>query len=589
MTIKKYYIKKGAIEYELHGFEHKKENNTTIDTTELSLARDHNSIFDIGDNVSIGYHDSGDSFVAEFNGDVTSKQVNEELVMTVESYDGRIYRTEYITEVHENKTIEYIIEHLITTYTDLTYASSNTTGVTLERFVINTETVGDVITRILKSIDWQTRTDNSENFYFEPRGDIASSVVLQNGVNAFLQGEWKKNPNRLVNSCTVIGDKAKFQTNQTFTATDSQISFIVTYKIIGNVRVTVDGTEIVGGQPGGTTTYDYSVDNEQKTIIFEVGATTGETVIVYYEYELPIKITATNDNSISSYGTFPKKVTDNTLKTTSDARKLAKIIVSVYGSPVTSAELRVNWEEDIDVGQTVQVIDSFNSIDQSFVVISMTKNYPSGDRIISVGVEEFMSLDMSKDINDRIKRLESEQDNTDIVQSYKSIKENVSAVVKQGRVRTRTRDTSTDSIWGVAVWGTDEWDATYDNNYVVTSVKNKNKIMNERFNFDTYNDTGSTTATWNTSGEKVTFTSGQLAQSLSVALNDGTITKATLTSTEVSGSFTYALTADGGSNWETVVSGVAFTFVNSGVDLRFKITENAASTGEINNIKIVYS
>lgn len=521
MTIKKYFIKFDSVEYELHGFEHKKENTTTIDTTELSLARDHDSIFDIGDDVSIGYHNESDVFVAEFNGDITGKQVNEELVMTVESYDGRVYRTEYITSIYEDKTIEFIVEDLITTYTDLTYASSNVTGVTLERFVINTETVGDVLTRILKDLNWQTRTDNDENFYFEPSGDIASSVVLQNGLNAFLQGEWKKSPNRLTNSCTVIGDKATFNSNESFTASASQTDFIVVYKIIGNVRVTVDGTEQLGGQPGGTGTFDYSVDKEQKTIIFESGLTGGEAVVIAYEYELPIKIRATNDESIALYGTFPRKITDNTLKTTSDARKLAKTIVSLYGSPVTSGSLTVSWDENIDVGQTVQIIDSFNNIDQSFVVVDMVKNYPSGDRVISVGIEEFMSLDMNKDVNDRIKRLETKQDNTDIVQGYKAIKENINAVVKQGRIRVRKRSIAGDTmIWGnelTGIWGTYEWGDIGNQSFilghasagilgisslgsqasvwVVSSVVNYNDIMIERFDFDTYKD-DSTTGTW---------------------------------------------------------------------------------------------
>ena len=635
MAIKEYFIKFDGIEYALHSFKHTKQNTTTIDSTELRLSRAYDSIFEIGDDVSIGYHNEDDVFVTEFNGDVTSKQVNEELVMTVESYDGRIYRTEYITEVHENRTIEFIVEFLITNYTNLTYASSEATGITLTRFVINDETVGDVITRILKDLDWQTRVDSSKNFYFEPKGAVTSSVILQNNVNAFLRGEWKKNPNRLTNSCTVIGDKSKFNTNETTaSASAAQTVFTMTYKITGNVRVTVDGVEKVGGESGSLGTFDYSLDNEQKKVIFESGMSGGEEVIVYYEYEVPIKITATNGPSIALYGRFPKKVTDNTLKTTSDARKLAKKIVNTYGNPTTSGELLVNWDEPVDVGETLQIVDTFNSIDQDFVIISMTKNYPSGERVISVGVEEFMSIDLNKDINDRIKRLETQQDNTDIVQKYLSFNENINVTVKPGRIRTRTKEITGNTlvynhpqsglysfgqyagigmIWGsetLGIWGTNKWGDPFRSfilghpgsailgtselgehaiNFVVTSVTNYNKIMNERFNFITYKNASATTATWDTSGETTTYTSGQLAQSLAVALNDGTITTATLTATEVSGSFDYHMSADGGSNWESVSSGVAHTFTNTGTDLRWRATENAASTGEINNIRIDYS
>ena len=84
----------------------------------------------------------------------------------------------------------------------------------------------------------------------------------------------------------------------------------------------------------------------------------------------------------------------------------------------------------------------------------------------------------------------------------------------------------------------------------------------------------------------LTFTAGGIAQSSSIDFNNGTITTATLTSTEVSGSFDYEMSANGGSNWEAVTSGIAKTFANSGTDLRWRATESAASTGEISEINI---
>lgn len=588
MTVKRYYIKKSGIEYPLHSFNYKKEGSQKIDTTEMSLSRTEDSNFDIGDDVSIGYHNESDVFVAEFNGDITSKEKHEELKLIMESYGGQINRTEFISDIYENKTLEFIVEDIITIYTSLTYASTVGTGITLDRFVINDETVGEVITRILKDLYWQIRVDNSKNFYFEPKGSQVSGIILTVGTNSFMESTWKKNPNRLINSCTVIGDNVKFNTNQTFSASASQTDFVVSYKIVGNVRVTVDGTEKVGGQSGSTGTFDYSVNREQNIIIFESGMSGGESVIVYYEYEIPIKITARNETSIDLYTLFPRKITDNTLKTTSDARKLAKKIVGVYGTPITSGELIVNWIDDIDVGETVQIIDSFNSIDQDFVVISLTKDYPEGIKKIFVGIEEFGLLSLNKDFSERIKRLESKQDNTDIVQKYLNFPENIDVLIKQGRVRTRTRDISTDTIWGNsinAIWGTDSWDSGYDNSYVVQSVINYNDIMIERFNFTTYKDVGNTTATWDTSGEKCTFTNGEIAQSLAV-YKKTTKTKAIMTvesETNLSGE----LSMDGGNNWESVTFNLEHTFINVGSELRWRLT--ASGNAETKWVKISYS
>ena len=62
--------------------------------------------------------------------------------------------------------------------------------------------------------------------------------------------------------------------------------------------------------------------------------------------------------------------------------------------------------------------------------------------------------------------------------------------------------------------------------------------------------------------------------SLSVAYNDGTITRATLIANEITvgnDSFAYLLSADGGTNWEQVTNGVEHVFANTGTDLKFRI------------------
>lgn len=610
MTVKKYYIKKGGEEYPLHSFEYKKEGNSAVDTTRMTFSRTYDSIFDIGDDVSIGYHNESDSFVADFNGDITRKEFHQELSLLMESYAGRIYRTDYITEVHEDKTIEWIVDFLITNYTTLTYASTGITGITLQRFVLNNETVGEAITRILKDLDWQIRVDNDKNFYFEPKGDVISAVSLVVGKTAFMESDWKKNPNRLTNSCTVSGDKAKFNTNETFSPIATQTEFDLIYKITGNVRVTVNGTEKVGGQEGAIGTFDYSIDREQKKIIFVSGMVGTETVIIYYEYELPIKITARNEESISSFGVFPRKITDNTLKTTSDARKLAKKVVTTFGNPTRSGELRVSWTENVDVGETLQVVDSFNSIDQSFVIVNLTRKYPEGSKIIFVGVEEVNLLDMDKNLNDRIKKLETKQDNTDILQRYLSFTENVNVSAKQGRVRVRVRNIAGNSlIYGspvFGIWESFKWGSTMNTSFVlghpsaailgtselgsqsseftVESVVNFNNIMIERFNFTTYKS-DNTTATWDTSGETCTFTVGEIAESLAV-YKDTIKTKATFT-TEDDTNLTAEMSMDGGENWESVTIGTEHTFSNTGSELRWRLT--ASGNAETKWVNITYS
>jgi hypothetical protein len=83
---------------------------------------------------------------------------------------------------------------------------------------------------------------------------------------------------------------------------------------------------------------------------------------------------------------------------------------------------------------------------------------------------------------------------------------------------------------------------------------------------------------------------GPAAYSKSINLNNGTITKATLTATIVSGTnFEYFLSPDGGVNWEQVTNGVEYTFTNSGNDLRWRIWDSAGTGGEISKVVVSYS
>lgn len=78
----------------------------------------------------------------------------------------------------------------------------------------------------------------------------------------------------------------------------------------------------------------------------------------------------------------------------------------------------------------------------------------------------------------------------------------------------------------------------------------------------------------------------QVAQSSGVDFNNSLITQAKLTATEVSGTFDYEISANGGANWEAMTNGVLHNFANSGMDLQFRIKENAGSTGQISKVVI---
>lgn len=85
----------------------------------------------------------------------------------------------------------------------------------------------------------------------------------------------------------------------------------------------------------------------------------------------------------------------------------------------------------------------------------------------------------------------------------------------------------------------------------------------------------------------------KIVTSKSIFLNNETVTRATLNANETKvgeDSFTYFLSADGGSNWEQVSRGTEYAFQNTGTDLRFKVlgVGTGGSNTYIENLIISY-
>lgn len=121
----------------------------------------------------------------------------------------------------------------------------------------------------------------------------------------------------------------------------------------------------------------------------------------------------------------------------------------------------------------------------------------------------------------------------------------------------------------------------------VERVINYNNIYIERLTYNNFEDTSNTTADWDTTNKEIDFTSGEVAQSLSVYKDDGIVGKATLSLEGTTlGNLTLELSANGGTNWETVGNQAEHTFTNTGTDLRFRFT--ASGNAKVTKITIQY-
>lgn len=124
--------------------------------------------------------------------------------------------------------------------------------------------------------------------------------------------------------------------------------------------------------------------------------------------------------------------------------------------------------------------------------------------------------------------------------------------------------------------------------YVIQRVINQSNKHIERFIGTTFKDS-STTADWDTTNEQLDFTTGEIAVSEIIFANNETILSATIIPVIESGSanLTYELSADDGSNWESVTVSSLHTFTNVGTKLRWRITASGSAT--ITKMEVIYN
>lgn len=587
MTIPKYFVRVDAVNYNLASFTFTREGNSAVDETKFSVARENSELIGIGNDVQIGFVDGG--FQTTFAGDIIDKSKHEIAQYTMQSYGGRLTRA-IATEIYADKTPEFIAEDLITIYLpSLTYASTAVSGKTIPEFIVDDELVSDAIGRLAKLLGWQLRTDNNKNFFFEPVGTVINANPINIPGNGAVTGLWKDIPNNLVNRVIFKGGVQTFTTTDPdFTATGGQTDFVLLNEPTGNVVVTVDGTEKVGGVDETTSPFDYTVDSPNKKIIFESGLSGGETVIITYQYEITVKIDSSNQDSITEFGIFPQKLTDTTVITMSDARKRVQTILATFSSVSKTNNIIVNYGSDYDAGETVTVVDAFNDINQQLVISKLKLTYPDGKKTLTVGTPLFNSLDWNTSLDSRLKALEQSQNSGNVIQKYSSIKENILVTQRQGRVRTRTQTignswivgSSTNGLVGTntATQGGGQQVVGSDGRgaFIISSISNYLDVFRERFNFTTYIDTGNTTATVDTTNEDVDFTTGEILTSLECYKGTTVLTKAILTVDDDT-NLTFEARLDG-VNWETVASGVEFTFANTGTTLEYRATASGNAT-----------
>jgi len=622
----------------LISWEYEKDDET-ISEAELILPKNVNALVDLknGQLVEIwaGWTTSTDKryfygYIDNIKPDGAIYKVScrNEMIQLVRKNVNHIYDSSIDASAGE---VSEIAKDLIETYGGMTatvQASGIEDGKRVDQFKCINSDVFERVMALKKALDWELYYNDSDRaVYFEPLGYNDSGKTLTVGTEIVALPEWDFDTDNMINDLRVDG--ATTQTNITesgrieTTAGYLNESILLT-KTPDIVELYMDAAtpppnQKIGGTKDSSAGHFYYTDKENKKVMPATGTTftTDHYAIVNYTWSAPAPIHMRNQFSIDNYGSFEKQIELSDVSSVADAESRAKSILSKRSVPFITGKILVKSQSANipNRGEIVKIVDTKTPtvnalvLTGEYIVSKIKYKFPSAVEELEVGDKQWRLVDWQTNTEERLKRLEEQFiRNQDILTELMDIA-NDPATINPIYYAIYEKNIGGDTlIFGnelFGIWGTYKWGSTANQSFILghpsagilgtsklgsqTSedvlkfMKQYEDSYTENFTDTDFKDTEGT-ASWTTTGS-AEFTASQIALSKSVDFNNGTITTAILDSTEVSGSFDYELTADG-TNWESVAPGTAHIFTNTGTDLKFRITENAASTGEISQVTI---
>jgi len=463
-------------------------------------------------------------------------------VLTLECID-KLYETTKETLVYSYDkdvdasagVVSEIFKDIISRKTSLSTSSASVqnsgTINTLDKFVCKSETVYDLCKKLADALSWIFFYNPEDDLvHFESKGFTNNSTTLQNGVNIVKTPKWDSDSSLLFNKIRVDGayqEVLTTESGQIGVTTGYTTSLVQLTQIPVTIRVLCDAadpptTEKKLGVPNSTTPYDYYGDKTKMQIIWNTGTFTpgaSDYVIVQYTFNRPTPIVVSDIDSVNTYGLKEKTIEKKDLTTVTDAELYAIAYLTDHKNPIQSTELKVTNVLDLDIGQSVRVIDSSNNIDGYFKIIEVKREYPYSYDTVKVTSDILEETDYLVMIDRKLKELErATQDNYDFLIERLDLYDNIISEDRYLSIDHIYLD-GTDFVFGSDVFGIIGTNTlgNLGSRTVNEGVYQSDNKYVELFIDDTFKS--STTGTWNTTDGQLELANGNDAVSKSFAID----------------------------------------------------------------------
>lgn len=436
-----------------------------------------------------------------------------------------------------------------------------------------------------------------------------STTVTENNV----KGSFTVDTDSSKMANVVIVDGARITTNitQTITGTGTTQEFDLDYVPNGTTKVVSGSTNYsvsIEGAEGFETDFDcYFKIGDRKLKFNSITLLSGTTADITYDVVSMVHDEQQDGASISDNEDIiiDKVITDENVTNQLDAFNLANNYLDNYSYPLQLITGRLfltsqSQLEDWQIGNKVSInyTDANGStIIGDYNLVQVEYKFGSSGVFLNVRFTDFP--EQGKDLLKRLILKVKQREEKDRASRLNIVKyfywggsiylevENVSGR-SDNRMDGETLiwDHPTQGQWDNFKWGTGTRSGTTTEEFVINSQSYfRDDFLKDRW----YEDTGSTTATYNQGNTRYEFDNGEIYQSKYIEKNTNTYSKAK-----------YTIDADDDTNWtiftRTGTTGAfeeiedTFTNITSGTDFRYKARyDGSGTTQALNEVKIDFS
>lgn len=290
-----------------------------------------------------------------------------------------------VTNRYKDKTVQFIIEDIITTYVpDFTFANVDA-NVTISSIGFNRLTVGQCLQKLADMLAYFWYVDyNKDVHFFAKNTELAAFGLTDTGGNHLYDSlNITKDLSQIRNRVFIKGGLAEgSQRTEDYLTNGVQLVFPLGNKFSSRPSVTLNSIPFSVGIDFVDSESAYSVmfNFDQTYIRFIDAPATGMLAVTGIPL-FPLVVNVTDTSSIAEFGEYEFAKEDSSVRTRDEAINLALAELEAYANEVTEGGFKT-YEDGLRSGQVINVNSVLRGMNEDFLIQSVRFSMLSKDRAI---------------------------------------------------------------------------------------------------------------------------------------------------------------------------------------------------------------